>query len=693
MGESDARGFRSLESSRSIPFYFGGRDGISCKDATRQDLCRLQEIINKMEKKCPIPIPILIPIRVSMRILILLMLLILASSMAHAQNASAAQVSIPLPAVYATSEGDVGVLTNLTVWVTNGTGHVFVDTAPFTQVDMQGSARLSSMVACDITSIDPETRDFFYVLHTDSPVIGGPSAGAAMTVATVAALMNWTIDPGVVMTGMINPDCSIGAVGGISAKLNASAEKGAHTFLIPAGQGNVTLTEHIIEQNGSFVTVEEHSVTIDMISLGTVQGIRVMEIDDLRDAIRIYTGYEIPNVLLTGEVQTIAYMDAMQPLAATLLDESRAQYDDTDAVADPEFRDALESQVLAIKDAQADYDAKNYYASMSRSFNTMINLRHIKWYSECLVLDEGDLDGYIADRIEQVENEISNAELAIDGAKSENGVLEGIGAAESRLSIAREKLNDAERAKHAGDAIELLAFSMERARSAQWWATLSCAGSGEAIPDNLIRDRAGRYYSQAASMLAYADALISETGGCKTLIVSAADDLSRARSELHAGYYAGAIYDSLHAMVQANTAIELIGIDDLDEKVNNSERDAISSIISARESGAEPILAVSAYEHAKILEPSQMGKIVDYGYAKMVARTAQSFTGQRNVSMVYTADVPGYVHNDACSDVPDGNGRGGGGGECTAQMPALQGWGALAAIAAVYLVRRLRWCW
>jgi uncharacterized protein len=642
----------------------------------------LQEIIIPMEKKCSTPIPTRIPI--------LLVLLILASSMAHAQNASAAQVSIPLPAVYATSEGEVGVLTNLTVWVTNGTGHVFVDTAPFTQVDMQGSARLSSMVACDITSIDPETRDFFYVLHTDSPVIGGPSAGAAMTVATVAALMNWTIDPGVVMTGMINPDCSIGAVGGISAKLNASAEKGAHTFLIPAGQGNVTLTERIIEQNGSLVTVEEHSVTIDMISLGEVQGIRVMEIDDLRDAIRIYTGYEIPNVLLTGEVQTSAYMDAMQPLAATLLDESRVQYDDTDAVADPEFRGALESQVLAIKDAQSDYDAKNYYASMSRSFNTMINLRHIRWYSECLVSDEGDPAEYIADRIEQVENEISNAELAIDDAKSENGVLEGIGAAESRLSIAREKLNDAEKAEYAGDAIELLAFSMERARSAQWWATLSCAGSGAAIPDDLIRDRAGRYYSQAASMLAYADALISETGGCKTLIMSAADDLSRARSELHAGYYAGAIYDSLHAMVQANTAIELIGIEDLDEKVNNSERDAISSIISARESGAEPILAVSAYEHAKILEPSQMGKIVDYGYAKMVARTAQSFTGQRNVSMVYTADVPGYAHNDACSNISDGNRRGGG---CTAQTPALQGRGALAAIVAVYLVRRLRWCW
>ncbi|RZN38426.1 MAG: hypothetical protein EF813_04910 [Methanosarcinales archaeon] len=639
----------------------------------RQVLCPLQEIIILMEKKCPSPI--------SVRILTLLILIIMISSFAHAQSASAAQVSIPLPAVYATSEGEVGVLTDLTVWVTNGTGHVFVDTAPFTQVDMQGSARLSSMVACDITGINPETRDFFYVLHTDSPVIGGPSAGAAMTVATVAALMNWTIDQGVVMTGMINPDCSIGAVGGISAKLNASAKKGAHSFLIPAGQGNVTLTEHIIAQNGSLVTVKENSVTIDIFALGETQDIRVMEIEDLRDAILIYTGYEIPNVLLTGEVQTTSYMDAMQPLAATLLDESRTQYNDTEVVADTEFIDALESQVLAIKDAQADYDAKNYYASMSRSFNTMINLRHIRWYSECLALDEGNLDEYIADRIEQVENEISDAELAINKAKSENGVLEGIGAAESRLSIAREKLADAEQTKHAGDAIELLAFSMERARSAQWWATLSCAGSGQRISNDLIRDRAGRYYSQAASMLAYADALISETGGCKTQIMSAKKDLSRARNELHAGHYAGAIYDSLHAMVQANTAIELIGIEDLDEKTNNSEKDAISAIISARESGAEPILAVSAYEHAKILEPSQMGKIVDYGYATMVARTAQSFTGKKNTSMTYTTGVPWYADNNArCSR-----------GKCTAQMPALRGWGALAAITAVYLVRRLRW--
>jgi predicted S18 family serine protease len=36
-----------------------------------------------------------------------------------------------LPAVYASEE--TGVLANLTVWVADGTGHVFVDTKPFAQ--------------------------------------------------------------------------------------------------------------------------------------------------------------------------------------------------------------------------------------------------------------------------------------------------------------------------------------------------------------------------------------------------------------------------------------------------------------------------------------------------------------------------------------------------------------------------------
>ncbi|NOQ33763.1 MAG: hypothetical protein GQ567_06175, partial [Methanosarcinales archaeon] len=429
-----------------------------------------------MEKKRLIPILLILPILLSCT-----------------PCTSAAPVSVLLPAVYSSEE--IGVLTNLTVWVTDGTGHVFVDTKPFAQVDMQGSARLSSMVACDITGTDPEAHDFFYVIHSDSPVIGGPSAGAAMTVATVAALENWTVDQGVVMTGMINPDGSIGAVGGIPAKLNVSVRHGAHTFLIPPGQGNITEIVQVIEQDGPSVTISDELVTTNVIELGAARGVEVREIDDIRDAVYAYTGNEIPRIILTGEVQTRGYLDAMQPLALALLDETRAQYNETDAIVDQGLEAALDSQIPAIEDAQNDYDSGNYYASMSRSFNTMIKLRRIGWYS--LYLDSDDKDEYLSNLTVCVEDEIADAELAVSEARLENGVLEGIGAAESRLTIAKERLEWASHAESADDTIYLLAFAMERARSAKWWATLSCVGGGVEIPEDLLKDRAGRYYSQS----------------------------------------------------------------------------------------------------------------------------------------------------------------------------------------------------
>ncbi len=582
---------------------------------------------------------------------------------------SAAPVSVMLPAVYSSEE--IGVLTNLTVWVEDGTGHVFVDTEPFAQVDMQGSARLSSMVACDITGTDPESHDFFYVIRADSPVIGGPSAGAAMTVATVAALENWTVDPGVIMTGMINPDGSIGAVGGIPAKLNVSIRHGAHTFLIPPGQGNLTEIVQVIEQDDPLVTIRDELVTTDVIELGSAQGVEVREIYDIRDAIYTYTGNDIPVIVLTGEVQTREYLDAMQPLALTLLDETRAQYNETGVIVGQGLKNALDSQIQVIEDSQNDYDMGNYYASMSRSFSTMIKLRRIGWYSQ--YLDSPDKDGYLSNLTVCVEDEIADAEIAVSKARLENGVLEGVGAAESRLTIAKERLDWASHAESADDTIYLLAFAMERARSAKWWATLSRIGGGADIPEDLLKDRAGRYYSQSTSILAYAEMLIGESGKSRSWISDATGDLSRARRELRTGYYAGAIYDSLHAMVMAGTAIELVGVGstDIDEKVNKSGRDAMSAILAARDGGAEPILATSAYEHAEVLATSDTDRIVDYGYAKMVARTARFFACQDNRTL--------EPRTGGMSEVP---------GEGAVEAASPGGYWVLTMVAAVYLFRR-----
>ena len=128
-------------------------------------------------------------------------------------------ITVYAPAVAQTENGYVGVISTITATIqSNGSGRVFVDTLPLTQVDMQGSARLAVKVAGSLVkrdNISADNFDYFFVIRTDSPIIGGPSAGAVMTLATISLLENWTIADDIVMTGMIDPDGSIGPIGGI----------------------------------------------------------------------------------------------------------------------------------------------------------------------------------------------------------------------------------------------------------------------------------------------------------------------------------------------------------------------------------------------------------------------------------------------------------------------------------------------
>ena len=65
----------------------------------------------------------------------------------------------------------------------------------------------------------------------------GPSAGAALTIATIAALKHDSIRSDVVITGTINADGTIGQIGGVLEKAQAAKDIGAKLFLVPVGQG------------------------------------------------------------------------------------------------------------------------------------------------------------------------------------------------------------------------------------------------------------------------------------------------------------------------------------------------------------------------------------------------------------------------------------------------------------------------
>ena len=177
--------------------------------------------------------------------------------------------------------------------------------------------------------------------------IDGPSAGAAMTVGTLAAFRGDDLNPDVVMTGTINPDGTIGPVGGIPQKVQGAVavaegeveaigasqsdevpiraaalaqsddgdddgdgggdgddggdgDTGGDTddddsgdddrdmvMLIPAGQGTATDLE----------TGEN----VDVVDLGRREGVDVREVGDIYEAYQEFTGEELPRLDESGD--------------------------------------------------------------------------------------------------------------------------------------------------------------------------------------------------------------------------------------------------------------------------------------------------------------------------------------------------------------------------------------------------------
>ncbi|MFA4934256.1 MAG: S16 family serine protease [Candidatus Methanoperedens sp.] len=524
-------------------------------------------------------------------------------------------VTIPIVADRSTGSGEEGILLGAQVRVTNGTGHVFVDTNPYTQVDLQGSARLAAMVASDVLGIDQGAYDFYYIIDISSPIIGGPSAGGALTVATIAAINKWELKQGVVMTGMINPDESIGPVGGIPFKLEAAAAKNASLFLIPEGQSTVTVRKTVSRARGAFIISEEKKEVVDVVELGRKLNVEVKEVSTIQDAVLAFTGYEIIKPTYKGTVLTPKYLNLLEPLASNLKKEANSMYEET-ASAVPESKFADQARDI-LKRADQMYNDKKYYAATSSYFNAMINMRFAQWsngYSKAV-----DTEQYLSELVDKVEKQIQLSENDLDNFKS-YGISDvgAVGAAESRITAARAKLDEAKKLNDINEKISSLAFANERARTAQWWLTLATPEK-KIVPHDMLKDRAGWYLSQAQSISTYTLALLSESGDAGG-INGAEEDIRNAQKEMQRGYYSGAIFDSLQATMKSSTIIGLLGVEAPTKKMKQSADAAKTAINEARVAGIEPTLAVSAYEYAETTT-NPYDKIAQYSYAKMVAKT------------------------------------------------------------------------
>ncbi len=146
-----------------------------------------------------------------------------------------------LPAVDSRGKG---IYTLLKVEAFPGSGRTLTDIDNLLfWADTQHSIRIAKRVAENITGKKEEDYDVIYTIKANASLIGGPSAGAALAIATIAALENKELNKSVMITGVVNHDGSIGPVSGILEKAKAAKEAGATLFLVPLLQSRDVVYE------------------------------------------------------------------------------------------------------------------------------------------------------------------------------------------------------------------------------------------------------------------------------------------------------------------------------------------------------------------------------------------------------------------------------------------------------------------
>jgi uncharacterized protein len=196
-------------------------------------------------------------------------------------------VRLPVPAI---DQDGNGVMTTLVVEAIPGKGRVLTDIDHLLFfVDTQNSIQIAKAVAQEITGINTSEIDLIYQIETNASAIGGPSAGAALTIATIAALENKTLNQKVGITGTINPDGSIGPVGGIEEKAKAAKAAGIEIFLVPEGQGvQVTYTPKRECKKFGPVLYCTTEYVIKKVDVSESVGVQVKEVSNIKEALKYF---------------------------------------------------------------------------------------------------------------------------------------------------------------------------------------------------------------------------------------------------------------------------------------------------------------------------------------------------------------------------------------------------------------------
>lgn len=544
-------------------------------------------------------------------------------------------LTLYIPAVGQRPNGTlVGVSSTLTVTLqTPGQGSVYVRTEPLAEIDMQGAARLAVVAAHDLTGERLVDHDYFFTVTAGSPVIGGPSAGGAMAIAVVALLEGWDLKPHVAMTGMINPDGSIGPIGGILYKVEAMAGVGVTTFLIPAGQ-RIQYVEDAATGRRA-VDVAEYA--------RETWGMRVVEVEDLYAIVPEFTDhrFEVPEAHVdptrAEQYQALMRSVALEQVAnaSVLLRTVEAAYANINSTMSTGDRavtaDELETAKTSLTRAENASAQQRYYQASSFAFQSTVAARYAQTIVDYYVQGRPSIQAYTEDYVRQAAERVqASAGFVSIRYPIDMSGLGAQAAIESRFVEANESLalaQDAVKDEAWPPALKAASFAWERANGIAWWSRIRAAVreiEGQAnVTRDALRFLAQDYGDSAALVLAYGERVVAGTALLSRL-VAAAEELERGQAMVDAGQLAAGTFAFLRSISQVNAAIAAGNSpESLSARLEDLRQRTAFEIELVRSFGSEPVFAVSQYEFALALETTDPGAAHEaYSWARMAARAS-----------------------------------------------------------------------
>ncbi|MCK4670572.1 MAG: hypothetical protein KAT43_05195 [Nanoarchaeota archaeon] len=509
-----------------------------------------------------------------------------------------AEKHMKLLAVEEGVNGTKGNLADLYLKTVDGTGNVYVATFPLTRIDTQISARYAKDVACE--KIDHDCQlDFLYTLKSKSNLIGGPSAGAAIAILTIAELHDLELDEKVAVTGTINSGGLIGPVGSLMKKIEAAKNGNLTTVLIAKGTRYVVnkTTKEYKElkkiKNKDFPIsslLNKTGKSIDLIEYGKELNITVVEVSRLDEALSYFTNEPYEQELASLEIDP-EYEKTMLILAHALCNRSRIL---RTVIGNKEKvrgnKEIIESAENTTAEAYRLIEEGNYYSAASFCFGTNIKYRTILYKD---LKQEDFLDEA---------NEIAKIVLTGNNYQSLRNlqtyiiVKQRLSERDQLVEEAIELFNQYEKGKaKLEDAQSMLAFARERLHSALAWSTFFKIGEkDEGISREAMKETCSKKLDEAQERFQYATIYypIKQEETEK--------EIDRAIKNAQEGDYELCIARATKAKAESDVILSVIGVKKEQLPITIKEKLAVAQNEIATQTSF-PIVAYSYYQYANSL--------------------------------------------------------------------------------------------